>query len=122
MSNFPEKAPATGDVHAAEPVTDAEFAQKVLQSDLPVFVDFWAEWCGPCRMMAPVYERLAQQFAGKARFYKLNVDENPRTAEQYGIQGIPTLIMFKGGKEAGRIVGYPGEAALRNAINRALGQ
>lgn len=119
--NFPWNAPAKGQVHAAEPVTDADFEAKVLQSDLPVFVDFWAEWCGPCRIMAPVFERLAQQFAGKARFYKLDVDENPLTAGRYGIQGIPTLIMFKGGKDAGRIVGYPGEAALRNAISRALG-
>jgi len=121
MRNFPGRAAADSQVHAAQAVTDADFEEKVLKSDLPVFVDFWAEWCGPCRLMAPVFERLAQQFADKARFYKLDVDENPRTAEQYGIQGIPTLIMFKGGKDAGRIVGFPGEAALRNAVSRALG-
>jgi thioredoxin 1 len=121
MMKFLGNAPAGSQVHAAQAVTDADFEETVLKSDLPVFVDFWAEWCGPCRLMAPVFERLAQQFAVKARFYKLDVDENPRTAERYGIQGIPTLIMFKGGKDAGRIVGFPGEAALQKAISRALG-
>jgi thioredoxin 1 len=79
-------------------VTDATFQQEVLNSSVPVFVDFWAEWCGPCRMIAPTVDQMASEFAGKVKVVKLNTDENPRTAGQYNIRGIPTFITFKNGK------------------------
>ena len=86
-------------------VTDANFDQEVLQSDLPVLVDFWAPWCGPCKLMAPIIEELAKEFEGKAKVVKLNVDENPQTAQKYGIMSIPTLIIFKNGQIAEQLIG-----------------
>jgi thioredoxin len=89
-------------------VTDATFASEVEASDLPVLLDLWAPWCGPCRMLAPVLEQIASEMAGSARIAKLNVDENPRTAARFGVQSIPTMILFKHGREVDRIVGaYP---------------
>ncbi|MBI4467536.1 MAG: thioredoxin [Acidobacteria bacterium] len=89
-------------------VTDGSFENDVLKSDLPVLVDFWAEWCGPCRMLAPTVEDLARDYNGKLRVAKLNVDENIATPERYGIRGIPTLLLFKGGQVKDQIVGnYP---------------
>jgi thioredoxin 1 len=101
-------------------VTDATFARDVLSAPLPVMVDFWAEWCGPCRMITPALEKLAREYAGRARIAKLNVDENPRTAAQYQVQGIPTLLLVKNGKIVDRIVGALPEAQLRNQIERLL--
>lgn len=86
-------------------VTDATFQEEVLESPTPVLVDFWAEWCGPCRMVAPVVEQIAIEQKDKLRVAKLNVDENPRTPMEYRIRGIPTLIVFKGGQPVERIVG-----------------
>jgi thioredoxin 1 len=86
-------------------VTDSTFAQEVLQSTQPVLVDFWAVWCGPCRAVAPVVEEIAGDFEGKLKVMKLDVDDNPRTAAAYGVQSIPTLLVFKDGKEAERIIG-----------------
>ena len=86
-------------------VTDSDFKSVVLQADLPVIVDFWAEWCGPCHYIAPSVERLAAEFSGKAVIAKLNVDNDPVTPSTYGIMGIPTLIYFKGGVEVDRVVG-----------------
>jgi len=86
-------------------ITDSTFAQEVLQSPLPVVMDIWAPWCGPCRMIAPVVEELAKEFAGRAKFVKLNSDENQQVPSQYQIQGIPTLLFFKNGQLVDRVVG-----------------
>lgn len=86
-------------------VTDASFEAEVLKSDLPVVVDFWAEWCGPCRMIAPVLESLAQEYAGKVKIVKVNVDENSVSAATYGVRGIPTLLLFKAGNVVDTKVG-----------------
>ncbi len=86
--------------------TDQNFEQEVLKSDRPVLVDFWAPWCGPCQMMAPVIEEIAKEEEGKVKVGKLNVDENPKAAEKYGVLSIPTLILFKGGEVAKTLVGF----------------
>lgn len=105
---------------ATTKVTDASFDQEVLQSDLPVLVDFWAEWCGPCRMMGPVVEELADSYAGKVKVCKLNVDENPQTASRYQIMSIPTLLLFKGGQEQDRIIGYQPREQLAGRLELSL--
>jgi thioredoxin 1 len=102
--------------HFANEVTDTNFGNDVLGADKPVLVDFWAEWCGPCRMIAPTVEAVAEEYQDKARVFKMNVDENPTVPQQYGIRGIPTLILFKGGQEQERIVG----AVTREAIARVI--
>lgn len=89
---------------------EARFGDEVLGSDVPVLVDFWAAWCGPCRAIAPLLERMAPQFAGQAKIVKVDVDDNPQIAARYGIRGIPTLLVFKGGKVVDQIVGNPGSA------------
>jgi thioredoxin 1 len=86
-------------------VNDQDFESQVLKSDKPVIVDFWADWCGPCRSIAPYYEQLSDQYQDKLRFAKVDTDANPRTPTRLGIQGIPTFIIFKGGTEVGRVVG-----------------
>jgi thioredoxin 1 len=85
--------------------SDATFEQEVLKSELPVLVDFWAPWCGPCRMIAPAVEAIAAERAGKLKVVKLNVDDNPATSQKYGITGIPTLILFKGGEVKETVIG-----------------
>ena len=100
----------------AKEVTDTAFQTDVLGSDKPVLVDFWAEWCGPCRMIAPSVEAVAESYQDKASVYKMNVDENQTVPNQYGIRGIPTLILFKGGQEQERIVG----AVTREAISKVI--
>jgi thioredoxin 1 len=92
--------------------TDANFQQEVLSQASPVLVDFWAEWCGPCRMIAPILEQIADETAGRLKVVKLNVDENPKTPGQFGIRGIPTLILFKGGQIAATQVGAVAKAQL----------
>lgn len=102
----------------AKEVTDANFESDVLNSDKPVLVDFWAEWCGPCRMIAPTIEAVAEEFDGKAAIYKMNVDENMNVPQRYGVRGIPTLIVFKGGEEQERIVGAVSKEAIAQALNK----
>jgi thioredoxin 1 len=102
----------------AKEVSDSSFETDVLGSDKAVLVDFWAEWCGPCRMIAPSVEAVAEEFDGKAGVYKMNVDENPTVPQKYGIRGIPTLIVFKGGQEQERIVGAVTRDAIANVMKK----
>ncbi len=101
-------------------VNDKNFASEVLNADIPVLVDFWAAWCGPCRSISPIVEELAKEFSGKVKVTKLNVDENPATPSQYGVRGIPTLILFKGGTILDQIVGAVPKARLKAMIEKAL--
>jgi thioredoxin 1 len=101
---------------AVDKVTDANFESDVLNSSTPVVVDFWAEWCGPCRMIAPALEEIAGQVGDKVKIVKLNVDENPKTAAKYGIMSIPTLMMFKNGEIASRQVGAAPKQKLQQRI------
>jgi len=101
-------------------VTDATFEAEVLKADLPVLVDFWAAWCGPCKMIAPIVEELAKDYAGKLKVCKLNVDENNQTAAQFGIMSIPTLMLFKGGKPVERLIGYMPKAKLVEKLSPHL--
>lgn len=107
--------PVAGSAHPVA-VTDTDFDQVVLGSGVPVLVDFWAAWCGPCRMIAPVVERLAAEFAGRALMAKLDVEANPLTAQRYGAMSIPTLIFFQDGREVDRLVGVQPEAVLRERL------
>ena len=101
-------------------VNDSNFDQMVLQSKTPVLVDFWAVWCGPCRMVAPVVEELAGEYEGKVTFAKLNVDENPKTASQYGIMSIPTLFIFKDGAPVSNIIGFRPKAEMKRNLDAVL--
>ncbi|MCX5910518.1 MAG: thioredoxin [Deltaproteobacteria bacterium] len=101
-------------------VTDDSFQKEVLDSEVPTFVDFWASWCGPCRMIGPVFEELSNEYAGKVKFAKVNVDENPKTPSNFGVRGIPTLIMFKGGKAVDQIVGAAPKSQLDGAVKKVL--
>ena len=114
------KAPLAGAVAADQPitVTDATFAQEVERSPVPVVVDMWAAWCGPCRMVAPVIDQLATEMAGRVRFAKLNVDENPATAARFNVRSIPTLLVMRGGREVDRIVGALPKSELSRRLAR----
>ena len=101
-------------------VTDQDFEEKVLKAETPVVVDFWAAWCGPCQVIAPILEELAQEYNGKLVVAKLNVDENPNTPAQYGIRGIPTLIAFKGGQPVDKLVGAVPKNQLKQFFDRVL--
>jgi thioredoxin 1 len=105
---------------ALHAVSQQSFQSDVLASNEPVLVDFWAPWCGPCRMLAPVVEKLAQNYAGRVKFVKLNTDENPEIAGRYGITGIPCLILFKGGQEVDRFVGFDGGQRINAMLSKHL--
>ncbi len=101
-------------------VTDDTFESEVLNSDQPVLVDYWAEWCGPCKMIAPILDEIAQEYAGRLKVAKLNIDENPATPPKYGIRGIPTLMIFKDGNVAGTKVGALSKSQLSAFIDATI--
>ncbi len=101
-------------------VSDQDFTEKVIEAERPVLVDFWAEWCGPCRMVAPIVEELAGEYEGKVDFTKLNVDFNPTVATTFGIRSIPTLLVFKGGKPVDQVIGAVPKAEIKKRLEAAL--
>ena len=101
-------------------ITDDSFNAEVVQSDTPVLVDFWAEWCGPCKMIAPIVEELAEEFGDKIKFTKLDVDTNPQSATNFGIRGIPTLLIFNGGKPVETVVGAVPKSVIKKKLDAAL--
>jgi thioredoxin 2 len=109
------KTPLMGATHPIT-VTDANFAEVVERSSLPVLLDFWAAWCGPCHMIAPVVEELAAETAGRLRVGKLNIDENQATASRFGVRSIPTLLIMKNGKEVDRIIGVQSKSAIQSKL------
>ncbi len=101
-------------------VTDTTWDTNVIKAEKPVLVDFWAPWCGPCRMVAPIVEELADEYAGKVEFVKLNTDDNPVTASKYGIRSIPTLLVFKDGQPVGQIIGFHPKGDLKRRLDAVL--
>lgn len=101
-------------------VTDSTFESLVLNSDTPALVDFWASWCAPCRAIAPIVDEMAQEYAGKLRVVKVNVDDNPATPGKFGVRGIPTLILFKGGKVVDQLVGAVPKAQIKELIEKGF--
>ncbi len=101
-------------------LTDQNFQKEVLESQMPVLVDFWAVWCGPCRMVSPIVEEIAKDYEGKLKVGKLNVDENPNISQQFGIMSIPTLMFFKKGQPVKTVIGAQGKEALKRAVEEVL--
>ncbi len=110
----------TKELEKVIPLNAKQWNEKVLNSDIPVLVDFWAEWCGPCRMVGPIVEQLAQSLEGKVKVSKLNVDQNQEIAMKYNIQSIPSLVLFKNGNEVARIVGLSPKEKYEKFVNNAL--
>ena len=110
----------TKELEKVIPLNATQWGEKVLNSDIPVLVDFWAEWCGPCRMVGPIVEQLAQSLKGKVKVSKLNVDQNQDIAEKYHIQSIPSLVLFKNGNEIARIVGFSPKEKYEKFVHNAL--
>ncbi len=104
----------------AKPVSDNEFTSAVLESSIPVLVDFWATWCGPCQVMGPIIDAIAGDYEGKVKVMKMNVDENPATPAKYGIRGIPTLILFNKGEVVDRIIGSQPKGNVENLIKKVV--
>lgn len=102
-------------------INDSQFEEKVLKAGTPVLIDFFAEWCGPCKLAEPVLEELSDVYKDKVVILKINVDENPASAEKYGVLSIPTTILFKGGEEVGRQVGFAGKKAFEELLNKITG-
>jgi thioredoxin 1 len=105
---------------AASPLGQAEFEDKVVNSTVPVLIDFWAEWCGPCKAIAPEVEKIAEEYSGKVNVYKVDVDSEGELAAQFGIMSIPSLLIFKGGKVVDQIVGFTSKDNIAKALDRAL--
>ncbi|MBF8268074.1 MAG: thioredoxin [Dehalococcoidia bacterium] len=105
---------------APKAVTDSNFQKEVLEADIPVLVDFWAEWCAPCKMIAPVLDELAKEYDGKVKFTKLDVDSSPQIAVQYGIRSIPTLLVFKKGSPVDQVVGAVSKTVIKKRLDSAL--
>ena len=101
-------------------VSDTVWEKEVLQSDQPVLVDFWAPWCGPCRMVAPVVDELSEEYDGLVKFLKLNTDDNTATAAKYGVRSIPTLMVFKGGQPVESVIGFRPKSALKTTLDKVL--
>ncbi|MCM1982115.1 thioredoxin [Lyngbya confervoides] len=105
---------------AATAVTDASFKEEVIESDTPVLVDFWAPWCGPCRMVSPVVDEISEEYDGQVKVVKVNTDENPSVASQYGIRSIPTLMIFKDGQRVDMVVGAVPKTTLANTLAKYI--
>jgi thioredoxin 1 len=105
---------------SAAAVTDETFEQEVIESSVPVLVDFWAPWCGPCRMVAPVVDEIAEQYAGQVKVVKVNTDDNPSVASKYGIRSIPTLMIFKGGQRVDMVVGAVPKTTLASTLEKYI--
>ena len=101
-------------------VTDSSFDEEVIQADTPVLVDFWADWCAPCKMIAPIVEELAGEFDGKIKFTKLDVDSNPKSASSYGIRGIPAMLIFNEGEPVVQVVGAVSKSVLKKRLEQAI--
>ncbi len=105
---------------AVKKIEDANFQEEVLKSDVPVLVDYYADWCGPCKMAAPIIEELAEEYEGKVKIGKLDVDQNQQTAAKYGVMSIPTVVMFKDGEEVDRLVGFRGREGYESMIEKQV--
>lgn len=104
----------------ALPLTDSDFETEVTRSSVPVLVDFWATWCGPCQTMGPIVDNVAEEYEGRVKVMKMNVDQNPLTPSKFGIRGIPTLLLFKGGQVVDRIVGAVAKTAVENLLKKVV--